>query len=214
MNKPQSPALTSRKTPQQSRSSELVASILEAAIQILKSEGIRRFTTARVAERAGVSVGSLYQYFPNKAAILFQLQSDEWQETSNLLQRILEDHSLSHADRLNKLVYSFIHSECEESDIRTALHDAAPLYRNSPEAKKAKQSSEQISLKFLKELAPDIPESDSQMINDVIITTLGSVGKSYSSQPRSPIEMQEFSKHIASMLTAYLEELGINIRSS
>jgi tetracycline repressor-like protein len=66
-----------RKAPQQARSNELVAAVLEAAIQVLVKEGAQRFTMARVAERAGVSVGSLYQYFPNKAAILFRLQSAE-----------------------------------------------------------------------------------------------------------------------------------------
>ena len=61
------------------------AAILEAAVQVLAKEGAQRFTTARVAEKAGVSVGSLYQYFPNKAAILFRLQSDEWRQTTELL---------------------------------------------------------------------------------------------------------------------------------
>ena len=65
--------ISSRKRPKQARSTELVAAILEAAAQVLAKEGAPRFTTARVAERAGVSVGSLYQYFPNKAAILFRL---------------------------------------------------------------------------------------------------------------------------------------------
>ena len=73
-----STSISSRKQPQQTRSAELVATILEAAVQVLAKEGAQRFTTARVAEKAGVSVGSLYQYFPNKAAILFRLQSDEW----------------------------------------------------------------------------------------------------------------------------------------
>ena len=70
--------ISSRNSPKQARSNELVAAVLEAAVQVLAKEGAQRFTTARVAERAGVSVGSLYQYFPNKAAILFRLQSDEW----------------------------------------------------------------------------------------------------------------------------------------
>src|SRR3981189_1257162 len=79
------PQVSSRKQPQQARSTELVAGILEAAIQVLAKEGAQRFTTARVAERAGVSVGSLYQYFPNKAAILFRLQSDEWRYVTMLM---------------------------------------------------------------------------------------------------------------------------------
>lgn len=73
------PRISSRKQPRQARSTALVTAILEAAIQVLAEEGAPRFTTARVAERAGVSVGSVYQYFPNKASILFQLQLEEWQ---------------------------------------------------------------------------------------------------------------------------------------
>ena len=69
-----SPSISTRKQPKQARATDLVAAILEAAVQVLASEGAQRFTTTRVAEKAGVSVGSLYQYFPNKAAILFRLQ--------------------------------------------------------------------------------------------------------------------------------------------
>ena len=86
-------SVSSRKQPQQTRSNELVAAILDAAVQVLAKEGAQRFTTARVAERAGVSIGSLYQYFPNKAAILFRLQSDEWRSTSGLLRDILADRT-------------------------------------------------------------------------------------------------------------------------
>ena len=80
-----SPRISSRKQPKQARSAGLVAAVLEAAAQVLATEGAQRFTMARVAEKAGVSVGSLYQYFPNKAAILFRLQSDEWRQTSELM---------------------------------------------------------------------------------------------------------------------------------
>ena len=86
-----SPSISSRKQPKQARATDLVAAILEAAVQVLASEGAQRFTTTRVAEKAGVSVGSLYQYFPNKAALLFRLQSDEWRQTGGLLRTILED---------------------------------------------------------------------------------------------------------------------------
>jgi AcrR family transcriptional regulator len=92
--------ISSRKRPKQARSTELVAAILEAAAQVLAKEGAPRFTTARVAERAGVSVGSIYQYFPNKAAILFRLQSDEWRGTSALLRAILEDVQTPPPERL------------------------------------------------------------------------------------------------------------------
>src|SRR5208282_4319874 len=122
------------------RSAELVAAILEAAIQVLAKEGAQRFTTARVAKKAGFSVGSLYQYFPNKAAILFRLQSDESRQTTDLLRGILEDVERPPLERLRTLVHAFIRSECDEAKIRVALNDAAPLYRDAPESREAKSS--------------------------------------------------------------------------
>ncbi len=62
--------LNPRKTPLQSRSRATCDAVLEAAARILESEGRQAFTTNHVAELAGISVGSLYQYFPGKEAIV------------------------------------------------------------------------------------------------------------------------------------------------
>jgi AcrR family transcriptional regulator len=62
--------LKPRKTPRQSRSAETVAVILEAAARILERAGFEGFNTNAIAEKAGISIGSLYQYFPNKDALL------------------------------------------------------------------------------------------------------------------------------------------------
>ena len=137
------PQISSRKQPKQARSAELVATILQAATQVLAQEGAGRFTTARVAEKAGVSVGSVYQYFPNKAAILFRLQSDEWRQTQEMLSRILEDQARPPLARLRALVHAFVRSECEEAEMRVALSDAAPLYRDAPEAREARAAGEE-----------------------------------------------------------------------
>ncbi|MCA8900002.1 MAG: TetR/AcrR family transcriptional regulator [Hyphomonas sp.] len=58
-----------RKSPVQARSTATVDAILEAAARILESEGFEGYTTNAIAKRAGVSIGSLYQYFPNKDAV-------------------------------------------------------------------------------------------------------------------------------------------------
>jgi AcrR family transcriptional regulator len=62
-----------RKTPVQNRSTVTVKAIAEAAIQVLLAVGLNRLTTTRVADREGVSVGTLYQYYPNKQALLRRL---------------------------------------------------------------------------------------------------------------------------------------------
>ena len=61
---------TPRKQPRQARSAETVRIIVEAAARILEEAGLGGFTTNAVAERAGVSIGSLYQYFPGKDALI------------------------------------------------------------------------------------------------------------------------------------------------
>jgi AcrR family transcriptional regulator len=64
-------ALKPRKKPRQARSQATVDAIFEATIQVLLKDGLARLTTIRVAERAGASVGTLYQYYPHKQALLF-----------------------------------------------------------------------------------------------------------------------------------------------
>jgi len=66
-------ALKPRKKPTQDRSAATVEAIVEAAIRILRRDGWAGLTTTRVAEVAGVSVGSLYQYFPNRSAIAVEI---------------------------------------------------------------------------------------------------------------------------------------------
>jgi AcrR family transcriptional regulator len=61
--------LSPRKTPRQQRSAATVAAILEAAAHILETHGFDRYTTNAVAARAGVSIGSVYQYFPNRDSV-------------------------------------------------------------------------------------------------------------------------------------------------
>ncbi|KJV37197.1 TetR/AcrR family transcriptional regulator [Luteibacter yeojuensis] len=69
-------ALKPRKTPRQARSAATVDAIFEAAIQVLLTDGYAGLTTTRVASRAGVSVGTMYQYFPHKEALLYAVLED------------------------------------------------------------------------------------------------------------------------------------------
>jgi AcrR family transcriptional regulator len=196
-----------RKQPKQARSAELVAVILEAAVQVLAKEGARRFTTARVAEKAGVSVGSLYQYFPNKAAILFRLQSDEWRQTAELLRTILEDGRRPPLERLRSLVRAFIRSECEEAGMRVALNDAVPLYRDAPEAHEARGMGEQTVQAFMREVLPQASEATRALAGDLITTTLSAAGKHFSESPRTPAEIEAYAEAMADMFCAYLAHL-------
>jgi AcrR family transcriptional regulator len=173
----------------------------------LAKEGAQRFTTARVAEKAGVSVGSLYQYFPNKAAILFRLQSDEWRQTTDLLRVILEDVHRPPLERLRTLVHAFIRSECDEAEMRVALNDAGPLYREAPEAQEARVSGDSTVQVFMQEALPEVSEATRALAGDLITTTLSAVGKHFSETPRSSAEIEAYADAMADMFCAYLRGL-------
>lgn len=207
MNQRRTPQISSRKQPKQVRSKDLVAAILEAAIQVLAKEGAQRFTSARVAEKAGVSVGSLYQYFPNKAAILFRLQSEEWEQTATMLESILAEVSQPPLVRLRRLVHAFIKSECDEAEIRVALNDAAPLYRDTPEALAAHAAGSRAFHGFLREALPKASEDTCALVADLILTTLSTVGKDFSGSPRTATEIKSYADAMADMFCSYIESL-------
>jgi AcrR family transcriptional regulator len=199
--------ISPRKQPKQNRSTELVATILEAAVQVLGKEGAQRFTTARVAEKAGVSVGSIYQYFPNKAAILFRLQSDEWRQTSELLRTILEDRQKPPLERLRTLVHTFIRSECDEAAIRVALDDAAPLYRDAPETQEAQAGGLRTIQSFMREALPEASRVRRVLAGELITATLTAAGKQFSESPRTPAEVKAYADAMADMFCAYLKSV-------
>jgi AcrR family transcriptional regulator len=204
----QIPKISERKRPRQVRSERLVAAILEAAIRVLARDGAQRFTTARVAEAAGVSVGSLYQYFPNKESILFRLQTDEWQQTGALLEGLLNDTTLPPLERLRSVVQAFFRSECDEAELRVALSDAAPLYRDAPETRDQRQAGQRRALKFMREVLPEVPPRGRAFATDLVMTAMSVLGKKVSEERHSRAEVDRWATATGDMFCAYLQQLA------
>jgi AcrR family transcriptional regulator len=82
---PRKPATNARKQPQQERSKVTVEAILEATTRILIEDGYDKANTNRIAERAGISIGSLYQYFPNKESLIVALGEKHSQDMATVV---------------------------------------------------------------------------------------------------------------------------------
>jgi AcrR family transcriptional regulator len=106
-----------RKQPRQPRAKETVRAILEATAQILDRESLDAATTKRIAEVAGVSIGSLYQYFSHRDAILEALQDREFERTIAVMQSVFGDGNLDRAP---------------VETVTAALRGLAQLYAQSP----------------------------------------------------------------------------------
>ena len=200
------PVISARKQPRQERSTRLVADILEAAGRVLVRYGAHRFTTARVAEAAGISVGSLYQYFPNKEAILFRLQAEEWGQTMSQLRRILGDTSVVPLERIRAAVRMFFRSECDEAAFRSALEEAAPLYREAPEARAHAEEGRDLMESFMKDALPGASVRERAFAADLVGLVMSSAGKAISGQNRSRSEVDELAVAIGEMVCGYLRK--------
>jgi AcrR family transcriptional regulator len=100
-----------RRIPHQARAAETVATILEGAAQVLEAGGQAAFTTNAVAERAGVSIGTLYQYFADKSAILRALAEREMTATLAAVGKALHGETdLSVEGRVRAMVRAMVNA--------------------------------------------------------------------------------------------------------
>lgn len=203
MKRKSAPVISSKKQPKQERSRELVGAIHQAAIRVLRDHGARKFTTARVAEAAGVSVGSLYQYFPNKESLLFHMQTEEWRETGAALGAILSE-ARPPLDRLRRLIAVFFRSELAERDFRIALHDAGALIRDAPESRAHRDEKTAQMMAFIAEAVPSLPAKRRAFVGKFVITALSAIGERITQDPISVAECDAWARETADCLCAYL----------
>jgi len=120
-------AFEPRKTPVQERAGVTVEAISEATVQVLLTHGSHRLTTTRVAERAGVSVGTLYQYFPNKQSLLFAVLKAHLNAVCDRVEAACERAKHKPlAEMIKQMVEAYVDVKMERSDISVALYQIAP----------------------------------------------------------------------------------------
>lgn len=116
-----------RKQPSQSRSRQMVKTIIESAARVLVKEGYEGFNTNRVAEVAGVSIGSLYQYFPNKKALIAELSKQHLlQIGASIAKDTSELDTLPVEEIVRQLIKSHIQIHKVEPELHRILSDHVP----------------------------------------------------------------------------------------
>jgi AcrR family transcriptional regulator len=114
--------LSPRKAPRQDRSRAMVELILEATARVLVERGYAGTSTNAVAARAGISVGSLYQYFPNKDALVAALHERHAQRVDEVVLRVLQRHAgATLAEALAAVIEAAIAAHAEEAELHQVL---------------------------------------------------------------------------------------------
>ena len=118
--------LEPRKSPVQARSAASVDAILEATIQVLLDAGKERLTTTRVARRAGVSVGTLYQYFPNKSALLQAALKRHLDEVTDAIELVCkEQKGRTLRQMVSALITAFLQAKIRDAKTSVALYSVS-----------------------------------------------------------------------------------------
>jgi AcrR family transcriptional regulator len=123
------PPVKPRKTPRQERSRLTVEAILDAAARVFERHGYAAGTTNRIAERAGVSIGSLYQYYPNKDAVLVALAERHLDEGTAALEPVITGLARDApplADGARRLVEAMVALHAERPALHRVLFEEAP----------------------------------------------------------------------------------------
>ena len=161
-----------RKTPIQARSAVTVEAISEATIQVLLSHGAERLTTTRVAERAGVSVGTLYQYYPNKQSLLFAVLEHHLNTVAARVEAVCE--SACHkplAEMIKEMVEAFVDAKMERADISAALYRVSAEVGGPELIKRIRQRSRK-AVEAMLLTAPDAKSPPDKFVIDTMLAAM------------------------------------------
>lgn len=135
------PSLT-RREPRQQRSQQTVEAMLDAVERVLKRHGVEAITTNRIAEAAGVSIGSVYQYFPDKRAIFSALHARHVAGVSQAIDRTVAEATSSFEDFVRALVETLVEVHAGDPELHRIISAAVPEsavgFRNALRATLAK----------------------------------------------------------------------------
>lgn len=154
------PVLEPRKSPVQARSAVTVNAILEATIQVLLLSGKERLTTTEVARRAGVSIGTLYQYFPNKTALLRAALKQHMDEIAEAIELVCQEQKGNALEQMGRaLMTAFLEAKMKDAKASVAL------YAVSSDTEGAKMARE-MGVKFNKAIVAMLKTAKEQLATD------------------------------------------------
>lgn len=161
-----------RKLPRQERSKATVEAIMAATAQVLVEHGYEGATTARVAERAGVSIGSLYQYFPNKESLVASLIERHADEIVQVMRAALSGpDQLSLVDGLGAIVAAGAKAHRISPALHKILYEQVPRVGQLAKAMDTHRKVTMIIEGFLRARADDLPQGSDPKTMAIVVET-------------------------------------------
>ena len=197
-------ALQPRKTPVQARAAVTVEAIEEATIQVLLTAGVEHLTTNLVAQRAGVSVGTLYQYYPNKQSLLFAVFEQHMDKVAEAMESACDDvRGKPLFEMLGEVVRRFLEAKLARIDISTALYRISAGIGGPAIVERTSKRCRKALIEVI-QTAPDIVLSPDKFAIEMMFAAMSGTTRSVLEAGATPASVCNLRQHLTLLCHSYM----------
>ncbi|MCC5968818.1 MAG: TetR/AcrR family transcriptional regulator [Pararhodobacter sp.] len=198
-----------RKTPIQNRSRVTVEAIYEATIQVLLRDGMNDLTTTSVAERAGVSVGTMYQYFPNKQALVYALNARYLDALAVRIEATCREQSGAPLGQMvEALIETYWAAKTERADVTRALYRSVAELNNDALihafAERVDRATAEMFSSARDAVFADVPRANLALVTVIYGTVRNAFERGLSTQAAADLRQD-----LTTMCRAYLANFSV-----
>lgn len=194
-----------RKSPRQQRSQQTVDTILQATARVLAEYGYAGTNTNRIAETAGVSVGSLYQYFPNKNALIAALHDRHDKQMLALIDEVLDGNpAATLRERVAAIVAASLHAHLLEPALHRVLEREFPLFDQPRDHSRADQDIHRRMRHLLELHRQEIAQQDRELATYVVLRIMESLVHAVALEPPAGFDPRQLEGAVVDAVMGYL----------
>lgn len=207
MTRTRAESLNPRKRPQQLRSRVTIDTIFEATIQVLLANGLDRVTTIQIAERAGVSVGSLYQYFPNKNALLAAIVKRHVGEVTDItIAACNSAHGKTIGEMCATMMSAFVDAKTRRPEVSRALYlPSAAVNADAIVKEQSGRSAQAVHDMLI--TASDAKFSQPQVVSKFLIGSIIGPTRAVIEAGGNRDTFERLKLHLTALCVGYLKEV-------
>jgi len=214
MKRKRSESLNPRKRPQQRRSRVTIDTIFEATIQLLLANGLDRITTIQIAGRAGVSVGSLYQYFPNKSALLAAVVKRHVGEVVDATIAACNSvHGKTIGEMCATMMSAFVDAKTRRPEVSRALYLPSAAV-NADAIVKEESRRCALAVHDMLITASDASFAQAQLVTGVLIASIVGPTRATIEAGGDRSTFERLKRHLTALSVGYLKEVSVVARKT
>lgn len=181
----------------------MAADLLEGATRVLEERGAKGFTTNHVAQATGASIGSLYQYYPNKASLLLALHDRDAEQLWQELERVLSNRDWPARERFVTIITATLRAQHQAGPLQEALHGAEVAAPEGPGFSELEARAIATIASFLREAIP-AREGEHEELARYVVFVVFSILDRLAREPLDDAALEDAAARTSRMLADFV----------